>query len=352
MDAIIEASVISVDENIRIQLKLVNAFPDEQQLWTQTFDSDMSNILDLYNRVIKNIASEIQLTLSPEHQTQLAKTRQVNPEAYKAYLRGMYQLKQLTPEAKQKGLDYLHEAVRIDPAEPFAYAGLALGYLEIAHSPLDQGDALTKAEAAANQAIKLDSTMAEVYAAFGEVYLYSLWKFEQAEKYLVKALEINPDLALIHYHYAWALYLFGRMEEAIDEHLLAQKYDPFDASYAALLGALYNYDGQYENAIKEVHKSFEIQKDHVYGYWVLGSTYLKMGETDEAIEAHRKLAEIHPWWTWALGNTYAATGHIEEAEKILKELEEAKPNPWNAYGRAVIYSGLGNKDEAFKWLKG
>ncbi len=126
VDAIIEASVLSVDENIRVQLKLISPFPEEQQLWSQTFNSDMSNILDLYNRVIKDIANEIQLALTPEQQTQLAEKREVNPESYKAYLRGMYNIHQLTAEGMIKGMEYLQEAIRIDPADPFAYAGLAL----------------------------------------------------------------------------------------------------------------------------------------------------------------------------------------------------------------------------------
>lgn len=105
------------------------------------------------------------------------------------------------------------------------------------------------------------------------------------------------------------------MAEAIAEHKLAQKLDPFDASYASLTGALYCFDGQYEKALEEINSSFELQKDHSYGYWVLGTTYLKMGKTDEAIEAHKKLAEVHPWWTAALGYTYAVTGHIDEAFK-------------------------------------
>ena len=143
----------------------------------------MSNILKLYNQIIKNVANEIQLSLSPEQQTQLDETRKVNPECYKAYLRGKYNLYQLTPEGIKKGLEYLHEAVRIDPAEPFAYAGLALGYLDIAHGPFDPGDAYIKAESAALQAIKLDSTIAEIHLALAEICMYSSWKFNEAEKH-------------------------------------------------------------------------------------------------------------------------------------------------------------------------
>jgi tetratricopeptide (TPR) repeat protein len=262
----------------------------------------------------------------------------------------MYHLNQLTPESKEKGLEFLHEAVRIDPGEPFAYAGLALGYLEIAHGPLDTGDALTKAEAAAAQAIKLDSTMAEIYAALAEVYLYKTWEFDKAEKKFKKALELNPNLALTHYHYSWAQYLFGNMEKAINEHKLAQKYDPFNPLHTAWLGILYMYNEQFKEAEKVALESFDIEKDYSAGYFVLGRIYTEMGRTEEAIKAHQKLAELYPWWTWALGYTYARSGHTEEAEKIKKEIIESGVNSWQAHGLLMINTALGNNDEAFRWL--
>ncbi len=350
VDAIIEGSVLSVDKNIKIQFKLINVFPEEQQLWAETFDSSMSNVLDLYNRVVKNIANEIQLTLSPGQQTKLATTRQVNPDSYKAYLRGMYNLNLLTPEGIKKGLEYLHEAIRIDPAEPFAYAGLALGYLEIAHSPFDKGDALLKAETAANKAIRLDTTIAEIYSALGELNLYSFWKFNEAEKNFKKAIEINPNLDITHYHYAYALYLFGKLEEGIDHNEIAQKLDPLNPLYTAWLGELYNMDNRYEDALKEALKSIEIQKDFPPGYFVMGEAYLGMGREDDAIEAHEKLVEINPSWNWELGRTYAITNHRDDAEKILKELERSEDSGWKAVGLSILYGELGYMDEAFKWL--
>ncbi len=350
VDFLVEASVQGSGDNIILQLQLIQAFPKESIIWAQSFTSNVSDILRLHSNIAALIAQKINLDLSPEEEQQILDQRQVNPESYKAYLRGMYQLNQLTPESKEKGLEFLHEAVRIDPGEPFAYAGLALGYLEIAHGPLDTGDALTKAEAAASQAIKLDSTMAEIYAALAEVYLYKTWEFEKAEKNFKKALELNPNLALTHYHYSWALYLFGRMEEAIHEHLLAKKYDPFNPLHSAWLGLLYMYDGQYEEAEKVTLESMEIEKDYSVGYYVLGRIYLETGRTEEAIEAHKKLAELYPWWKSALGYTYARLGQIEEAKKIKKEIIESGVNSWKANGLLHISAALGDNDEAFRWL--
>ena len=351
VDAIIEASVLGVDDTIRVQLKLIKAFPEEQQLWAQTFEVDMSNILKLYSQVIKNIANEIQIKLSPEQQDQLGKSREVNPESYKAYLRGMFYLRQLTPEATKKGLKYLHEAVRIDPAEPFAYAGLAIGYLDVAHGPFSPGDAYVKAESAAYKAVKLDNEMAETHLALAELCMYSSWKFHEAEKHFKRSIELNPNIANTHYHYAWALYLFGRHEEAIAEQLLAQKYDPFNPLFTSTLGALYGHLGHHEESIREAQKSFEIIEDYPFGQWALGETYLAMGKNEEAVKTMERLVKVGPEWIWMLGYTYAITGKREKAEKILAQLETLDMNNWFAMGLAVLYGALGRNDDAFKWLE-
>jgi len=350
VEAIIEASVLVVDEKIRVQLKLFSAFPEEQQLWAQTFEVDMSNLLKLYSQVIKKIASEIQLSLSPEQQTQLDEIREVNPDSYKAYLRGKYNIYQQTPDGVKKGLEYLHEAVRIDPAEPLAYAGLALGYLDIAHGPFNAGDAYVKAESAARQAIKIDKNLAEAQLANAALCMYSSWKFHEAEKYYNRAIELNPNLSLAHYHYAWALFLFGRHDEALVEHELAWKCDPFNPMLTAFFGALSSYLGRYEDAIRLANESFDTLKDCPPAYFVLGETYLAMGKEDMAIEAHQKLAKFAPPWSWVLGYTYVLTGHRDKAEKILYELENSEVNGWNALGLAVMYGALGMYDEAFKWI--
>jgi len=350
IDYIIKASVQTIDEKVRIRLRLIRALLDEQ-LWEQTFEVSFNRILALYGQIVREVANKIEMILGPGQQVYLAERREVNPECYKEYLRGRYYLYQLTEEGMRKGIACLLDAIRKDPAEPFAYAGLALGYIEIAHGPLNPGDAYEKAEWAAEQALKLAPSMAEAQLALAEVYMYSTWEYEKSENHFTKALELNPNLSLGHYHYSWLLYLMARYDEAVYEHLLAQRYDPFNPMITAFTGLIYAYTGRFEEAFNEVNKSFEIQKDCPDGYFVLQETFTVMGKETEALNASKKLAEADPVWKWVLGYSYAMTDHKEEARRILNELLEDRISSWTAMGIAVIHGALGNLDEAFKWVK-
>ena len=351
VDYLIEGSVTGSGDLEEIMIRLIQLFPEERLILANNYSINRTNIHIVHKNIAEQIAGQIGLDLLPQDLVKLSQPRRVNPQSYEAYSRGMAEIEKTTEEGIKKGLEYLREAVEIAPDDAFANAGLAQGYLSIAHSPLDPGDALIKGEEYALKAMKLDSTIAEVHAALAIAYLYKSWKFTESERHFKRALQLNPNLDMAHYHYAWGLYLWDRMDEAIAEHKLAQKYDPYNPLHTAWLGGLYDFAGRYEEAIQEALKSFEIQKDYPFGYVVLGRTYLDMGRNEEAIKMHQKLAELYP----NLGPpylclTYIATGHLEEAEKILHEIEKKEVIPINALNRAKIYAALGRKDEAFKWL--
>ena len=350
VDYLIEGSILGSGDLEEIMIRLIQIFPEEKPILANNYSINRTNIHLVHKTIAEQIAQKIGIDLLPQDLIKLSKPHLVNPQSYEAYSRGMSEIEKTTKEGNIKGLEYLHEAVRIAPEDAFANAGLALGYLTIAHSSLDPGDALTKGEEYAFKAIMLDSAIAEVHAALAIAYLYKSWKFTESEKHFKQALKLNPNLDMAHYHYAWGLYLWGRMEEAIAEHKLAQKYDPYNPLHTAWLGGLYNAAGRNEEAIHEALKSLEIQKDYPIGYLVQGQSYLDMGRNEEAIKIHQKLAELYPYQLSALCLTYIATDHREEAEKILIEIEKREVTPINAFNRARINAALGRKDEAFKWL--
>ena len=281
----------------------------------------------------------------------MSAARPVNPETYELYLKGMANLNKPSPEERKKGLAYLHEAVEKNPADALAYAGLAFGYVTLGHGPSHPPDAWQRARAAALRAVKLDETLAEAHAVLADVKLYYEWDWAGAEASFHRAMELNPSLALNHYHYAWYLFLFGRLDEAIREHKRAQELDPLTPLHTAWLGELYWYGGQYEEAMEEARKSLEMAPDFWVGYYIQGAVYAERGMYEEAIAAHQKMVEKQPVVKWFLGRTYALAGRKDEARKMLADLEAGEVTPFDALGIAVLYIALGDKDKAFHWLE-
>lgn len=324
VDFLIEGSVLGSGDLEEIMIRLIQIFPEEKLILANNYSINRANIHIVHKNIAEQITQKIGLDLLTQDLLKLSQPSRVNPQSYEAYSRGMAEIEKSTKEGNEKGLEYLHEAVRIAPEDAFANAGLALGYLSIAHSPIDPGDVLAKGEEYAFKAIMLDSTIAEVYAALAIVYLYKSWDFAKAEKHFKRALELNPNLDMAHYHYAWGLFLWCRMEEAISEHKLAQKYDPYNPLHTAWQGGLYIYAGRNEEAIQEALRSLEIQKDYPLGYTILGNAYLGMGRNEEAIKTHLKLAEVASDNLNALCLTYIATGHLDKAEEILATIEKKR----------------------------
>jgi len=340
--ALIEGSILRDRDEIRINVQLIEGETD-QHLWADMFDRKLENVLALHRDIAKAIAAEIQVTLSPTEEAQLAEVRRVDPETYEAYLKGMYHLNKYDFE---KGFNYLNEAVAKDPTEPLAYAGLAYGYITIGHGLRPTEDVWVKAQEAVHMAISLDETLAEAHAVLAMIKAYYEFDWDGAEKSFLRSIELNPNLAETHYHYAWYLALLGRMEEAIHEHERAMEIGPTVAAYTAWLGGLYWLEGDNERAIEYCRRSLKIRADNWGGVLVLASVLTDIGAYDDAIAENMKI----PLTKWSLGRTYALAGQVVEANQVLKEIENGEIFPANAFGLAVLNTALEDKDEAFRWL--
>ncbi len=348
--AVIEGSLLRHGDSIEIAARLYHG-DTERELWSGTYGGDLPNVVALYRGFARTVAAEIRWTLTPDHEAQLSRASPVNPAVYEAYLRGMYHLNKSTAEDFEKALSYFHEAVEENPADPLAYTGLAFGYITLGHGPAPPPDVWPRARAAAERAVRLDSNLAEAWAALADIRTYYEWDWEGAERAFQRANELNPSLPMNHYHYAWYLALCGRTEEAIAEHKRAQALDPLTPLHTVWLPGLYLYLGQYEKALVTARLSVGEYPGNATALFVLGMSAAQMGEYDEAIAAHEKMAAINPVWKHALGRTYALAGRTDDARRILRELEAQPPTSWGAIGLADLHAALGNTDEAFRWLQ-
>lgn len=347
---IIEGSVFRSGDLVQVNVRLIDA-ATERNVWSQSYQRGLQDVLTLQNEVARAIADQIRVELAPDEAERLAEARPVNPEVYETYLRGMYHLNQFTPDGIRTGLRHLHEAVRLDPDDPLAYAGLALGYSLIGHSANPPPGAFANAHDAAARALDLDPLFPEAHAAMAEVQLYWEWDWAAAEASFRRALQLNPNLEFAHGHYAWLLQLEGDLDGAITHMRRARQIAPLTPIFSAWLGWLYWADGQYERAAAEARSALEVDPDFGWGLYVLGGAYAAQRQYDEALATFQRLLAVRPnLGRWGLGFTYASMGRDHDARRVLAELAES-PGQKDVMVIGLLYGALGDRGRAMDWLE-
>jgi TolB-like protein/predicted Ser/Thr protein kinase len=244
VDAVIEGSVLKAGNDVRVTAQLVDGRTDAH-LWSDNYTGTLTNILALQSEVTLAIAQEIEVALTPEEKRRIARTKPVNPEAYEAYLKGIFFHDKLTEESLKTAADYFRQAIEIEPDYAEAYAWLAAAHW----SPSAWGGAaphesFAKAKTAVNMAIRLDKTCGEAHAAVGWIALFYDWDWQKAKRSLERAIELNPNFSRGHQGLACYLIIAGRFDEAIDAMQTAVKLDPLSPGLNNGLAYMYSYSGR------------------------------------------------------------------------------------------------------------
>ena len=347
---IVESSVRGTEDNLRVEVRLVEAFPEEKYIWSSSFSLPWKELAGMYPEILNRILDGIKVKLTPREESMITGKKFVDPELLKACARGEYYMSQLTPEGFQMGVKYLNDAIAIDPANPLPYLKLAIGYTEGGHAAGIGEEASKRAKAYAIKALELDSTLADAHVVLATRYLYTEWDFAKAEYHLKRAMELNPNSSTAFTHYGWFLTLSGNNEGAVKAMRTAIEIDPTDPLMQGYLSWLYLWMGRDEEAIIEADKTLQIDPNYVMAYYVKGSAYAEMGRYAEAIEIHKKGLAIAPAFNVGLGVAYAKAGQKENALEVASEMEK-NLDSWNAWGLAELYAALEDKDKAIYFLE-
>jgi eukaryotic-like serine/threonine-protein kinase len=346
--ALVTGSVVRTGGRVQIAAQLVEA-ATERQVWGASYERDASDMIALQNEVVAAIAAAIELRLRPEDRARIAARSTIKPSTYELYLRGMHELDSVREGGdRSAGLKYLQQAIDNDPGDAHAYAGLAKGYAALGHSPAAPEDAWIRARSAAERALTLAPDLADGHAVMGDVKLYYEWDWAGAERAFQRANKLNPNLAMNHYHYAWYLFLFDRLDEAIREHERARDLDPMTASHTAWLADLYRAAHRHDDAIAAAKRALEINAGMAVAWSTLSHTYSELGRHDEAIAAARRAAELGPPQTFAVGVAYARAGRLDEARAIRQTMESRPRTSYSMWARAYLYMFLGDADAFFE----
>ncbi|HLQ64428.1 MAG TPA: tetratricopeptide repeat protein [bacterium] len=358
VDALLEGAVLHSRDRVRITANLVQAVP-ERHLWAQTFEFDPRDVLAVQREVARDVARQIRIRLTPQERARLTPSRRVDPGAYEAYLLGRaYFYKIRTPTNVMRAKEHFEKAIERDPGYASAYASLAELYIGTSGSGiLTRGprDARLKARQWAEEALKLDDTLAEAHTALARVEQQE-WDWAGAEREYQRAIELNPSDPLARIWYAIYLYAMQRFEEAVAQAERAQRLDPVSPLVNTWAGAAYFFAGRPEEAMVSWQKALELDPSYSDASIVLARTYVTKGLYLQAIAELQKALIFNPrepFVVGALAHAYARAGQREEALKLLGELKriEAERGSIPTFSFIWAYAGLNDKEHAFAWLE-
>jgi len=286
--AILEASVLLINERVRISARLYDAMKDKQ-LFNEKYESPFSDLMILQGELAQNIAEEIKIKLTIQEQERLSTAHQVNPEAHEAYLRGRHFWNKMSLESVDKSIEYFNKAIERDPNYALAYLGLADAYILIPQiKALPAEEFMPKAKAAAKKAIALDDTIAEAHATLGLLHFSFEWDFVSAERELKKALQLNPNSSKAHLWYGQFLNVMNQPSEALEERKIAQRLDPLSSFSIVNAAAGFYYCRMYDEALEELKKVSEIDPNYWVTYQLRGGIYAQKGMYENAISEFQK----------------------------------------------------------------
>lgn len=325
-------------------------------LWSESLDGPMADPLGVHDTVAAAVIAKLEPRLRDLDHRRATRGPADNLAARNLYLQGRYHLNQRTEEGLAKAVEFFEKAIVEDAQYAMAHSGLADAHSLLAHyGVVEPAKAWTKAASLAAAAVLLDGNCAEARTSLAHVKATQDWDWAGAEREFLLAIELDPSYATTHHWYAVScLVPLGRVDEALDEMLLAQSLDPVSAIVARDLAMVHVYRKDFDAALEQCDHAIALNPHFSPAYWALGFTQEQREDFDEAAAAfHRAIAlsPQSPRMQAGLARTLALAGKRALALGLLKKIEAAAKQRYvSPFEFAVVHLALGDEDAGFRWL--
>ena len=353
--AVVAGTVHRVGDRVRIRVELIEALPEERNLWTHTYDQAMADVLVMYSEMARTIAGKMQVKLAPQEETRLAGARQVNPEAYEAYLQGQFHYYKLTRPDLDSALQYFELALAKDPNYAQAYVGIAAvwgGRQQQGFVP--RSEAAPKAKAAAAKALELDGMLAEVHNILAGIKTWTDWDWQGGEAEYRRTIELNPNLPAPRAGLSHLLNILKRPGEAMPQIQRALELDPLNALNRGFYAMDLMYARRYDDAISVIRDTLKTSPNDPLALSTLRSAYHMKRMYPEALEAWKAsyAARGDQAAGEALDRGFREGGYPMALQRAAETLAARSRTAYvPAWQIGTLYTRAGKKDEALEWLE-
>jgi eukaryotic-like serine/threonine-protein kinase len=352
--AVVIGRVVQRGDQLQISVELDDT-RDKTQMWGEQYNRKAADLLAVQSEISQQIAEKLRLRLTNAEQQQLINEAKANPLAYELVLKGRFYGGKDTREGLEKYVDYCNQAIKVDPNYALAFAGLADAYRSMGENGVrDPKEAMANAEEAASHAVKLDDTEAEAHKVLAQIK-QDRWDWPGAAREFKHALELNPNFAAAHALFALYLSGMGQHAEAIAEMKRAQELDPIHIGVNGNEGPMLYNARQYDQAIAQFKKALELDRNVPTVHAYLGYAYAMKEMYAAAIAEYKEVIRLRGGEDSStqiyLGYALAMSGQRNQALAILKQLQSDQTGNVSPAELAILYAGLGEKDQALASLE-
>jgi TolB-like protein/DNA-binding winged helix-turn-helix (wHTH) protein/tetratricopeptide (TPR) repeat protein len=354
VDLVVSSSLRHDRSTIRVSSRLLRV-ADGEQIWSATFDRELTNVLGLQRELSIAIAEQIRLRLSPEVAAAIDRRQTENPAAYELYLKARQEWSKLTPLATQQSFRYFEQAAEEDPGYALAWAGLAFA-LSTSLRTVDADPAVVGRRAldALLKAERLGPDLVETQYARGYYELFYHSDARAAEKAARRAIELDPNNAQAHMLLGVTLPLLGENAEALDMMRRSRELEPGSALIFANSSNIARQTGDGPMALELAKQAVAIDPNFFVGHLHLGNARRYLGDLEGALHAYEDAARLSN----GQSQTYSARistlyrlGRLDAARALLAELTARAERQYvPPFALGVANALLGDRDAAFEWL--
>ena len=334
-----------------------NRYQSAEELLSELTDIE-KGVLKTERMVPKKAPREVidSIAVTAKEESDLARSRRIDPEACRLCLKGNFLLNSLSEEGYRRAVECYQQALEIEPDYAALFVGLAMAYTELGswHMSSPEKEMPLKAKQAAMRALELDDMLAEAHFALGRVKFLFEWDWPATDRLYKKGIELNPSSSFARITYANFLTAMGRVSESISITKQTIEIDPLLPINYNELGWALQIAGKYDDALEQYQRALKLDPEFHQTHWALAYTYFEKGMYEEAITHCQKLMSLAgevPFYAAFPGYIYGMTDRRSEALEILDSLKERSKKEYISSAIALIHIGLAEKDQAIEWLE-
>jgi serine/threonine-protein kinase len=345
----LEGSVRRAGDRLKVRVQLVNA--DGSVIWSESYDRRLEDVFAVQEEIAQAVVRALEVKLVAARGP-LVRPATKDLTAYDLFLKGRYVRRGMAPDQMRLAIQYFERAVARDPSYARAYAWLSdTHWLQIVLASRPTSEEVPLAREYATAALALDSSLAEAYWAMAQLLAGFDWDRPGAEHAFKRAIVLDPGFEEARHLYGIFLFHWSRIDEAEAELTRTLEIDPLLAAAHHTFGRLHLSMRRPDQAITHLREALTLEPMFSLAHSQLGHAYLQKGMSAEAItefEAGARIGSASDKAHLAYG--YARVGRHEDAKAILANLVSPGNYP-PPFHMALAYVGLGDHNEAFRWLE-